>query len=495
MKKFNEIAEILKSKNLLVECSSYNIEISDISFDSREVINGTLFFAKGVRFKEEFLVDAFNKGALAYVSEVKYEVDKPFIIVSDIRKAMVEVARFFFDYPDRKLKLIGVTGTKGKSTVSHMIKAIIDEYEISKGRKEAAIISGIRTFDGVQDHESYLTSPEAIDYYRSLNNAVISGFEYLVSEVSSQALKYDRVGEVDFDVVALTNIGSDHIGEFEHPTIEDYKNSKLKIFDLSDSIVYYKTSEYIDEIEAKIKSKNTTSFDVENPNADVNVTDIKFNDFKYTFNIEDNVFSINLFGEFNILNAACAYTVARKFGISEESIKKALKDFELYSRSNIMKTNDEKIIAIVSYAHNKISFEKNFEFFKKQFPDYKIFSAFGGSGGKGLNRRKDLGEIASLYSDRIYFVPDDPNYDDTIEISNIIKGYFLKDVPYKIYKTREEGIIDMMNDIEEKTILFIAGKGDESFELFEGGHRKINSDYKVTKELIENYNKYKKEVL
>lgn len=489
MRKFNDIVELLDNKGLLVEKYDCDLEIEDISFDSREIKNGTLFFAKGVHFKKEYLEDSFNKGAVAYVSEVNYDVDKPHIIVKDIRKTMVEVARFFFDYPDKKLKLVGITGTKGKSTVTHITKAIIDEYLETIGKKESAIISGIRTYDGVNDFESHLTSPEAIDYYRALNNAVESGIEYLVSEVSSQALKYDRVGDAEFDVVALTNIDGDHIGEFEHPTLEDYKDSKLKIFDLSDTIVYYKASEFIKDIEAKAKSKDSTSYDINNPEADINVTNIKFDDFKYTFSIGETEYFLNMFGEFNVLNTACAYAIARKLGIENEIIQNALKKFELESRSNIMKTEDEKIIAFVSYAHNRISFEKNFEFFKKQFPEYKIFSAFGASGGKGINRRKDLGEVASLYSDRIYLIPDDPNYDDILGISEIIAGYFLKEVPYKIFESRELGIIDMMNDVEDKTILFIAGKGDESYELFQGGYREINSDYIVTKELIRNYKK------
>ena len=207
-----------------------------------------------------------------------------------------------------------------------------------------------------------------------------SGLEYAVVEVSSQAIKYDRVGNVHFDVVGLLNIGRDHIGDNEHPNYDDYIDSKLKIFDLSDNIVYSNSIKYIERVKDKIKNKNIKSFyfnkedvkfEIENEEQ-YQITNIKYDTAKSSFNFMGIEFDINLFGDFNIENAACAVLLTKTIGIDPKFSAEVLRDKEINGRSEIIIADDKKIISFVNYAHNDTSFVKNFKMVKKLYPEYKI---------------------------------------------------------------------------------------------------------------------------
>lgn len=487
MKNFNEIVAYLREKNIIESHGELDAEITDITFDSRKVKPGTLFIAKGQNFKEDYLLSAIENGAVAYMSESIYNVDIASIQVRDIKDAMLILANYFFDFPDTKLKLIGVTGTKGKSTVVSMIKKVMDEYMKNIGEKPVGIISSIQTFDGINDYSSSLTTPEAVELYRNLDNAVKSGLKYLVMEISSQALKYQRVGLEKYDQVVLLNIDKDHIGSVEHPNLEDYIESKLKILDLSENILYYKASDNLDRIESKLKDKKVLTYDIENPSVDFNITNIKHKYGENTFTLNNQEYKLSMFGDYNILNAAVAIIIAKKYGADDETISKVISSFNLPSRSNFLSSKDKKILALVDYSHNKLSFEKNFEVFKNSYPEYRIHSIFGASGGKGLNRRKDLPEIASIYSDKIYLVPDDPGFDNPAQISLEMSRYISEDIEYEMFETRELGIKKAVEDIKDKTILFVAGKGIENYQSIMGKHEDMKSDYEVTMELIKDY--------
>ena len=225
--------QLLQRKNLQLEFSGAPLtrEVSLVSCDSRQVVPGTLFICKGAHFKVEFLQSAKEQGAFAYLSEKRYDqVDLPCILVSDVRLAMALLADFYYNHPSAKLGVVGITGTKGKSSTAYYLKYIFDEYLAAKGQPASGVISSIETYDGVEKFESHLTTPEPLDLERHFANGVATGMRYLTMEVSSQALKYDRVKNVEFAAAVFLNIGMDHISPIEHPDFEDYFASKLRIF-------------------------------------------------------------------------------------------------------------------------------------------------------------------------------------------------------------------------------------------------------------------------
>ena len=224
-----QIQQILEQENLLREfitptrwtlTAPFDKSFKKISYDSRDVDAGTLFFCKGNNFQQHFLEQALADGLTCYIAEQPYEVSAELaIIVTDIRKALAVLSMAFYDYPQEKLHLVGITGTKGKTTVAYFTKKILD---ITTNKKTALLSTLNTTLDGVTFFKSKLTTPESLDLYRMMAEAVANGMTHLVMEVSSQAYKVARVYGLTFDVGIFLNISPDHIGPIEHPTFEDY---------------------------------------------------------------------------------------------------------------------------------------------------------------------------------------------------------------------------------------------------------------------------------
>ena len=268
MKKFNlsEYIEILKKEKIYVEDNlTDNLKESIVeifTYDSRAVKNNTLFLCKGANFKKEFLDSALENGAIAYVSEVTYKEDgKPFIIVSNIRKAIAVLSAFYTNYPEKEINMIGITGTKGKSTTTYYIKYILDEYMKDLNKKDTAVISSIDTYDGITREESVLTTPEALELHQHIRNAVDSGMENLVMEVCSQALKTDRTDGIQYKYGIFLNISEDHISNIEHKNYEEYITSKLKLFDQTDVAIINLNTDDLDRVlNAAKKTKKIITF-------------------------------------------------------------------------------------------------------------------------------------------------------------------------------------------------------------------------------------------
>ena len=407
--------EILQKENLVTE---YDLKEADeqviegLTYNSKEAKENTLFVCKGVTFKSAYLDMAVMAGAAAYVSEVKYETDAPYIIVSDIKRAMPVLADFYYNQIWKKLNMIGITGTKGKSTTVYFIKAILDDYLIANGKKDSAVLSSIDTYDGVVNEVSHLTTPEALELHKHFQNAVDSGIEFLEMEVSSQALKYHRTDGIHFDVGAFLNISEDHISPIEHPDFDDYFHSKLKIFSQVKTACINLESDHLDEIMAAAKaSERIITFGLTDK-ADIYAYDIHREGTDTAFNIHcdkfDMPFKMSIPGAFNVENALAAVAMLYEYDIPVEHIYNGLYKAHPSGRMELYATNDKKIIAVADFAHNKLSFEKLFGSMRADYPNYHMIAFFGCPGGKGFNRRRPMAETAAAYADKVYIVADDP---------------------------------------------------------------------------------------
>lgn len=231
-----EYKKLFEEKGLIERTNIKNetekLGICYISYDSQDMREDTLFVCKGMHFSVDYLKDALEKGAIGYISEENYGLPEeiPYLIVNDIRKAMACLADRFYGQIWKDISLIGITGTKGKSTTTYFMKYILDEYLLAQKKPSSAILSGIDNYDGVISEESHLTTPEAMMLHKHFDNGVRSGIEFLTMEVSSQALKYHRTLGITYDVGCYLNIGEDHISDVEHSDFEDYFQSKLILF-------------------------------------------------------------------------------------------------------------------------------------------------------------------------------------------------------------------------------------------------------------------------
>lgn len=420
--------------------------------------------------------------------------DFPRIIVSDIRKSMALLAEIFYNEPQKKLKIVGIGGTKGKTTTTYYVKAILDAYLEAQGKAPAGLISTINNFTGGELEVSKNTTPEAMDLQSYLADAVNSGLEYLVIEVSSQALKYHRTDRVEFDVSIFLNIDEDHISPIEHPNFEDYLESKAKMFKQTKQLVINTETKEADYLFEKAKDAGKYySFSLQSKEADYYAYDIETIELESHFKIHSNrieeEFILGMPGIFNIENALAAAAAIDLLGIPVEYTVQALKDVTVPGRMTIFSTDDKKIIAIADYAHNRLSFESLITSMKKTYPGYKVVSILGAPGDKAFGRREELGSVAGQYSDYVYITMDDPGSEKVADISKEIAKYVEEaDTPYSSIENREEAIQTAFMNIEEKTLILVIGKGHETIMRFADRNVPMKSDEAVLEDLIKEYN-------
>ncbi len=502
----NYYCDILEKHGLLVKSHILDFDklIQNITYNSKETSNLTLFACKGATFKKDYLDQSVNNGILCYLSEIEYETPTPvsYLIVNDIRKAMAIVADTFYDKAYEKLNLIGITGTKGKSTTAYYVKYILDEYLQSLGEKPCGILSSIDKYDGVILEESTLTTPESFVLHKHFHNAVTSGLKYFVMEVSSQALKYHRVTGITFDVTAFLNISEDHISPVEHSDFNDYFSSKLKLFSMSKNTIINLDCDNSKEVQENSKNcPNVIGFtfdekNFENPLANLIGSNLKkdnnltcFSAISNKFSLLDTnqVFALTMPGLFNAENAMTAIGISLTLNIPLNFIKEGLLKARSKGRMELFSNKDNSVIAIVDYAHNKLSFDKLYKSTIQEYKGYEIITVFGCPGGKAYNRREELGLLSGQYSTKVYLTNEDCGYDDIEEINNQIKQYILKSNPDCLYYSihdRGEAIKTAIEDANKNTVILITGKGAETRQKIKSEYVPCKSDIDYVMEYI-----------
>ena len=511
--------------------------VNHLSYDSSKTVQNTLFVCKGANFKEAYLEAAIQKGASAYISETDYNTRIPCIKVSDIKRALALVSSEFFGNPAKSLTLIGITGTKGKSTTAYYVKYILDDYLRSQGRPEAGIISSIDTYDGVIREESHLTTPESLELQMHFRNAVDSGIQYVVMEASSQALKYGRLHGVYFDVGIFLNISEDHISPIEHRDMEDYLDAKLSMFSHcrtawvnTDSDRLATIMEAANSFAEKVLTFGTTGSTSGGEVAGVQGTgevgvlgkgeagahgdgeigaygkgeaeingveavemygyDIRKEGFDTLFRVRcdrfDREFRLTMPGLFNVENALGAIATSYTLRIPEEFVYTGLRKARSSGRMEIFANKNQDRIVIVDYAHNKLSFTKLYEAVKAEFPNMKIVTVFGCPGGKAYLRRRDLGLLAGIHSDKVYLTAEDPGPEDTRKISEDIAKYVRQNsADCELIDDREQAVKESILSSEPGTVILITGKGNETRQKYGMEYVPVMSDVELTRKYLE----------
>ena len=493
--------ELMKERGMLAEYNLYGKDetvISLLTYNSKEVVQDTLFICKGAAFKAEYLKESVQKGAVCYISDQKYDLDAevPYILVKDIRKAMSVLANYYYNNPWEDLKLVGIGGTKGKSTSAYYMKAVVDDYLEAQNKKDSAVISSIDIYDGKSTIESHITTPEAVELQSHFRNALDCGIEYAQMEVSSQALKYHRVDDMKFDVAVFLNVSEDHISPIEHADFEDYFSSKMLMFAKTKTAVVNLDADHIERILKEAEaSEEILTFSTKNPDADFYAYEIAKDGQNTNFMVRcrefDEQFTLTMPGLFNVENALGVIASAVKLGIPKEYIHSGLLRARSSGRMELYASEDQKILAIVDYAHNKLSFEKLFSSMREEYPDYGIVSIFGCPGKKALIRRRDLGTVAGQYAKKVYLTAEDPGYEPVEEISKDIAQYVeAQNCPYVMIEDRGEAIKDAIQTAEGKTLLLVTGKGGETRQKYGCEYLDCPSDVEYVKRYLKAYDEH-----
>ena len=375
-----------------------------------------------------------------------------------------------------------------KSTSAYYMKAIVDDYMAATGGKESAVLSSIDIYDGVIRQESHITTPESVELHEHMRHAVDSGITYLEMEVSSQALKYDRVNNMQFDVAVYLNISEDHISPIEHKDFEDYISSKMKMFALAKQAVVNLDADFVERaLKAAEDAGSFKTFSLKDPSADFYGYNIHKEDGEIIFSVKcdkfDETFSLTMPGLFNVENAVAVVAAATLLNIPLEYIKSGLHRARSSGRMELYTSADKRVTAVVDYAHNKLSFEKLFGSTREEYPDHDIVAIFGCPGYKAYIRRKDLGLIAGEYSKKVYLVAEDPGKEPVQQISEDIAQYVAqKNCPYEIIEDRGVAIHKAIMECKRPTVLLITGKGNETRQKYGTIYADCRTDVEYVKE-------------
>ena len=476
-----ELKKLLIGLEGLKVKGNLDLDINGIEKNSKDVKEGFLFVAiKGFAVDgHKFIEDAIKKGAIAIVIEEgcdlkAFKVPEGITVVmtKDTREALAIIASNFYGNPSSKFKLIGVTGTKGKTTTTFMIKEILE-----KAGKKVGLIGTIATYiNGKRIKDSDRTTPESLELQQIFKQMVDAGVETVVMEVSSQSLKLHRVTGCEFDIVLFTNFSEDHISPNEHPNMEDYFNSKLKLFKMCNTGIVNADDLHGAKIPRLFPESNITTYGIDNY-ANVLAKDItitnSYVDFRVKIKDRNERVKTGIPGRFSVYNSLAAICVAQKFGISPEIIKEALAEVRVPGRSEMI-DNKLEIPIMIDYAHSPESLESILNAVKS-YTRGRVICVFGCGGNRDKNKRPLMGEIAGRISDYTIITSDNPRDEEPSEIiKEIEEGIKKTKANYKVIEDRKEAIkaaIEMANKLD---IVVIAGKGHEMYQEVKGKKNEFN---------------------
>ena len=472
-----KLTELLSCLN--VESNIPTVEITEITENSRICHPNALFVCvEGFRVDgHRYAMSAYEKGCRAFITqkEIALPNDAFILRVTNTRIALGDLACHFYGHPSKQIKVIGITGTKGKTTVACMIRKILEQNGIPCGYIGT---NGIVYAD--QKAATINSTPDAITLQKNLRLMADAGCQAAVLEVSSQALLLDRVRGMRFFGGVFTNLFLDHIGEGEHKDFEDYKHCKKRLFSEfpMETVVYNADDAHAADLMATASAHQKVSCSMRD-NGDYRAENLNPMRYDSSLGISYSILHdhetipcrLPLIGSYNAQNGLLAATVAMKcFGISLQQSADALSDLEIEGRSQVIPLGCGKL-AVIDYAHNGESLRQLLLHLRELHPN-RLIALFGSVGERTELRRQELGAAAATLADLCILTSDNPGREDPQKIiDEIAETVEQFNTPYIGIVDREKAIRHSISVMEQGDILVLAGKGHEAYQLI--GDQKI----------------------
>ncbi len=480
-----ELRKLLNGLETLSFQGTISRDISRVVYDSRRAVPGSMFVCID-GFKTDghkFIQSALDNGASTILvgKEIPAMEGITVVRVQDTRYALAHVSAAFFGNPSDMFTLLGITGTKGKTTTTYMIKSILREADQIVG-----IIGTIANSIGCEKIPAQRTTPESYDLQEMFDKMKDKGADTVVMEVSSQGLKLNRVAAAHFAIGAFTNFSQDHIAENEHSDMEDYFISKMKLFAMAERGLVNADSPYAGRILQESKCPCMT-FGIKNP-ADIRAENIVTHADKVEFDVHAPWFSfhaeVSVPGYFSVYNALTAIGLAGMMGIDSKNIIKGLKDIHIPGRAEVVPTPGRPYTVMIDYAHTPDSLD-NILRTVKGFVSNRLISVFGCGGDRDRSKRPQMGKISGEIADLTIITSDNPRTEDPAAIiRDIEEGIKSTGGQYIIIQDRTEAIRYSMKHAQNGDIIVLAGKGHETYQIFKD--RTIHYDEReVVKGILE----------
>ena len=460
-----KLSELLRGIKVIKNNVLTDPEIEEIVFDSRKARTSVLFVAlKGISSDgHDFVEAALELGAECCVTES--DLGKNCIVVENTRYALAIMSANFYGNPAKSLKLIGVTGTNGKTTSTYLIKQVLEDLGYKVG-----LIGTINNMIGDRVIETNYTTPEPTELHKCFAEMKKENVDYVVMEVSSQALDQERVAGLEFETALFTNLTQDHLDY--HKSMENYLAAKLKLFTMCETAVINADEDVASEFEAVVKgkkllySRDKTSADIFSRNAEFSAEGIKFTVFAQG---EIAKCSVGIPGKFTLYNSLAVIAVCKAMGIPIDRISKSLSAVKgIKGRAELVPTG-RNFAVVIDYAHTPDAL-MNIISSMKSSPYGRIVTLFGCGGDRDRTKRPLMGNVATEMSDFTIITSDNPRTEDPKQIiEDILDGVKTAKSRYTVIENRKEAIEYAVQNAKSGDIIILAGKGHETYQILKDG--------------------------
>lgn len=477
--------ELLREITYEIIQGNDDVEIDDISWDSRSVSQNSLFICVKNKNadRHDYAAYAVQKGAVALIIEhnvCEVPINVTIVKVSDSRKAMACIANAYYGEPSRRFNLVGVTGTNGKTSITYFVTQVLEGV----GRITGIIGTIQNSVNGKKLEAEKLnpTTPDAVELHKSFKEMADSGASDVIMEVTSAALDKERVYKCDFNIGVFTNLTQDHLDE--HGTMENYKNAKLKLFKMCRKILINVDDEVSKEIK-EIAVGEVYTYGMEKE-ADFKAFDVfyGFDSVEFSLKFKDEIYRVkfNVPGRFSVYNALAAIGICYLSGLEMTVVINELKNITGVPGRIEKVQNSKGLLIVVDYAHSPDSLE-NILSSMKEVSRGSVITVFGCGGNRDKTKRPLMGEIAGRLSDYVVITSDNPRKEDGMRIINEIEQGILKtDCSYIKLENRKKAIFKALEKAESGDVVVIAGKGHETYQII--GDSTIHFD---DREVVEEY--------